>query len=182
LRITNQLAALLVSTAAVLLPAPAFGEIEKMQVSTNKGVALYWWPKVQVPKGWHQDKNNSYRFSVNAIAPDGFTFSNAGVVLYARAIFKPLAPEIKSLDDIISNDRRELLSRVPGVEIADVKPVKSKDGKSWRSIMYKAKGNWERVSYGQEGDFYVTFTLRSSSPIRYMATEKAYEELVRSYK
>ena len=47
------------------------GEIEKIASPTDRGFAFNWWPKVEPPKGWHRDEDQSFSYGVNALAPDG---------------------------------------------------------------------------------------------------------------
>lgn len=143
---------------------------------------FYWWPKIAAPKGWHQDRRASYHYGCNAVAPDGHTFANAETVLYAKASYKPRIPALKSLEQLIAKDKEDFLSS--GVEIKEAPPLTTADGKILRSFIFtpKDKGNWERVSYGEEGDFYLTFTVSSRSLASCQSSEKIYEDFVRSYK
>lgn len=167
-----------------LLPTLALAEIEKIAIPNDKGMAMYWWPKLDVPKGWHQDKEHSYHYSSNALAPDGYTFANAESVMYARAEYKPKIPDVKSLVQLIENDKKDFLTNSPGIEIKEAKSLTAADGEQLRSLVFtpKNKGNWERVSYGEEGDFYLIFTLSSRSQKSYEEATSAYESLIKNYK
>jgi hypothetical protein len=167
-----------------LLSSSAFAEIDKTATPNDKGFSLYWWPKIAAPAGWHQDKDYSFHDNINAFAPDHYTFNNAVTVIYAKADYKPRLPEIKSIEQLIDSDKKQFLSDYPGLEIKEVQPIITSDGKSLRSLAFAptGKGNWERVSYGEEGDFYLTFAISSRSLKDYQATEKIYEDFVRGYK
>src|ERR1700680_1939400 len=105
---------------ALLLAAPvARAEIEKVTIPGEKGMSLYWWPKLPTAAGWHQDRHHSFKYGVNALAPDGATVANAETVMYAKAVYKPREPEIKSLATLIERDKKEFLANVPGVEIQE---------------------------------------------------------------
>lgn len=189
-----------VIAVSVLLGAgsPAFAEIEKLATPCETGFCLHWWPKLGPVQGWTQDRGQSFNYGVNALAPDGATFSNAETVMYAKAIYKPRDPEITSLEELIERDRKDFAANVPGVVIADAAPLTTADGQVLRSITFfpkndgnfpkndgnlpKNDGNWERVAYGEEGDFYLIFTISARSLKGYEAHVGAFERMVRSYR
>ena len=173
--------------ASVLLLAAlgnAHAEIEKFAIPGEKGMTFYWWPKLPPVPGWAQDRDFSFRYSVNALAPVGASFANAETVMYAKAIFKPRVPEVKSLARLIENDKKDFLSNVPGVSIQEAPTLATADGKTLLSLIYTPKdnGNWERVSYLEEGEFYLIFTVSSRTQVGFLASAKAYELLVTQYK
>lgn len=159
-------------------------DIEKIAIPSEKGMSFYWWPKLPSIAGWHQDQDSSFRYSVNALAPDNESFSNAETVMYAKASFKPRIPEIKSLEMLIARDKEDFLKNVPGVEIQAAKSLTTADGKQFKSFTYfpQGAGNWERVTYGEEGEFYLIFTISSRSKAGYDTNVRAYEKLIELYK
>lgn len=163
---------------------PALAEIEKLATSCEKGLCFHWWPKLEPMEGWHQDREQSFNYSVNALAPDGASFANADTVMYAKAVYKPREPEIKSLEELIARDRRDFAANVPGVEITEALPLSTADGQLLQSITFfpTGKGNWERVAYGEEGDFYLIFTISSKSLSSYNSNVKAYEAMISQYR
>ncbi|MDR0233763.1 MAG: hypothetical protein LBI31_03030 [Zoogloeaceae bacterium] len=167
-----------------LLSSFAYAEIEKLAVPSGERISFYWWPKLAPIDGWHQDQEHSFYYSANALAPDGFTFGNAETVMFASALYKPRSPEIKSLEDLIEADRRNFESNVPGVSIQEVASLSTADGQKLRSFtFFPAKdGNWERVSYGEEDDFYLLFTISSRSRSGFDSAVPAYEKLVSGYR
>lgn len=162
----------------------AQADIEKIAIPGEKGMSFYWWPKLPSVAGWHQDQDSSFRYSVNALAPDSGTFSNAETVMYAKASFKPRIPEIKSLEMLIASDKEDFLKNVPGVEIQEAKSLTTADGKQFKSFTYfpKGSGNWERVTYGEEGEFFLIFTISARSRAGYDANAQVYEKLIELYK
>ena len=170
--------------AALCLVPTAQAEIEKIAIPGEQGLHFYWWPKLPKVAGWHQDREQCFQFKVNALAPDNATFSNAETVMYAKAIFKPRDPEIKSLEMLISRDKDIFLKESPGIEIQKAKPLVTADGKKFKSFTFfpKGSGNWERVTYGEEGEFFLIFTVSSRSKASFDATGSAYEKLVAQYK
>jgi hypothetical protein len=173
------LAAFVVATAGL-----AHGEIEKIAVPCEKGICLYWWPKLPRLPGWHGDRQNSLHYGINALAPDGFTFSDAQAIIYAKALYKPRVPHITSLEALIESDRSDFLRSRPGILIAEAPDLTNADGQRLKSFTYfpKERGNWERVAYGEEGDFFLVFTVSSRSLDSYPAAESAFETLVGQYR
>lgn len=159
-------------------------EIEKRAQMCPSGICLYWWPKLPPIKGWHQDQNFSYHYGVDALAPDGFTFSNAVAVMYANAAYKPRDPRTKSLQMFIVNDQQGFRSSDPGIRITEVASLANGDGIKMRSYVFvpKAKGNWEQVTYGEEGDYYLTFVLSSRSKSGFQNARNAYRQMISEYK
>ena len=161
----------------------AYAEIERRAIPNDHGFSLYCWPKLEPSKGWHQDEKESYHDSINALAPDSFTFANAETVMYAKSIYKPKEPKVTSLQMLIENDRKEALSHTPDIKIQEAGTLTSLDGQAMKSLTFfpKGKGNWERVSYGEEGEFYLIFTVSSRTSEGYKAAEEAYETLIKNY-
>ncbi|MDO8282245.1 MAG: hypothetical protein Q7U10_06420 [Thermodesulfovibrionia bacterium] len=178
----KRLVALLI--VLVLLPLCAHAEIEKIAVPCETGVCFYWWPKMPTLKGWHHDRDHSYMYSANAQAPDGYTFANAESVIYVKALYKPRIPEIKSMDSLISDDKEQFMSQDPSLSISEVTSLTTADGQLLKSYTFfpKEKGNWEQASYGEEGDFYLIFTLSSRSQEGYQKVLDAYKQFISTYK
>jgi len=168
----------------LLLSTAAFAEIEKSAVPCEQKICFFWWPKLPAVKGWHQDRQHSYSYSINAQAPDGYTFANAEAVIYARALYKPRIPETTSLDDLIGKDKKTFLSRDPDIVYAEVEPLKTGDGQSLKSVTIfpKKDGNWERVSYGEEGDFYLIFTVSSRTQEGFTKAIEDYITFIKQYR
>ena len=168
----------------LLLSISMRAEIEKTARVCETGICFYWWPKLPEVKGWHQDTEQSFNYSANALAPNGSTFVNAKTVMYASASYKPRMPETKSLEMFITGDRNNFLAADPGIQITEVTELTTADGKKLRSFTFfpKAKGNWEEVSYAEEGDFYLTFTVSSRSKQGFLKAQDAYRELIAHYK
>jgi hypothetical protein len=168
----------------LLVPAIALSEIEKVGQPCEKGICLAWWPKLAPAKGWHHERGPSVANGVKVQVPDGSTFSNAETVIYAKALYKPRIPETTSLEMLIENDKNEFLAGDSSISIAEVKPLKTQDGKVLKSYTFfpKAKGNWEQVSYGEEGDFYLIFTISSRSHSGFLDSFAVYEQYIGQYK
>ena len=175
----------LISFIVVLLvfSASANAEIENVAVPCERGLCLYWWPKLVAVKGWHHDRDHSYLYSVNAQAPDGYTFADAESVIYAKALYKPRIPETTSLQMLIKDDKDQFLSRDPNIIISEVGTLITGDGRILKSFTFfpKGKGNREQVSYGEEGDFYLIFALSSRTKEGFAKTLNAYKQFIGQY-
>ena len=168
----------------VLFSVSASAEIEKFAQMCEQQICFYWWPKLPEVKGWHHEREHSYLYSANAQAPDGYTFANAEYVVYAKAIYKPRDPETKSLKMLIENGKNDFVSKDPSILITEAEPLVTGDGQIMKSYTFfsKGKGNWERVSYGEKGDFYLIFTVSSRTEQGYKVALSAYKQFVNRYK
>lgn len=166
------------------VPLIAVPEIEKVGQVCEKGMCLAWWPKLDPAAGWHHERGPSFQNGVNVQVPDGFSFSNAETVIYARAAYKPRIPETTSLEAFIKNDKDKFRNDDPSIAITEVTPLKTKDGKLFKTCTFfpKAKGNWEEVSYGEEGEYYLTFTISSRSHAGFMGSLPVFEQYIAKYK
>lgn len=169
---------------ALFSATPSFAEIEKVGAASGNAIELRWWPKISAPKGWHQEKESSFANSINIVVPDGETFAHSEYVIYARAVYKPRSPGIKSLDEFVANDKRGLLAQIPDTQIITEKALATATGRKFLSLYFKPKSvrNWERVTYGEEGDFFVLFTLSSRTEQGYLKALKTYKEVVGKYR
>lgn len=163
---------------------PAQAAIEKTAASCEDGICLHWWPVLPDIEGWHQDEKASYHYKLNAVALDGFTFSNAETVIYARALYKPRIPETKTLEMLITNDQADFLQSDSSIIITETTPLTTGDGKKMKSLTFfpGKSGNWERVSYGEEGDFYLILTISSKTEAGYQKSLPSYKQLIWHYK
>ena len=180
----KRLPALMLLFGWLSLAAPASAEIEMVAAPTDRGPVYHWWPKLVIPAGWHHDRNYSFYYSLNAIAPDGVSFEDAHTVMYAKVMYKPREPQIKSLEMFIDSDHKTIRAKAPGLEIKESAPLATADGKRLRSFTFfpATEGNWEHVAYGEEGDFYVIFTVSARSYEEYRAATSAFERLIGAYR
>ena len=66
-------------------------------------------------------------------------------------------------------------------EIQLVTSVKTKNGKNLISYTFfpiQKSGNWERVSYGEEPDFYIIFNISANSKDNYDKTLPTYKHFI----
>ncbi len=180
----------IIASVCFALAFPAAAEIEKIAIPGENGLAFRWWPKLTPPKGWKQDMATSFENSVNALTPVGKTFADAPTVMYAKAVFKRRVPDVSSLAEMIVRDKKDFLNNVPDVSIRPTHTLVAADGRMLLSFTYSPKpeakdgsgGNWERVSYLEEGEFYLVFTVSSRTQKDFKASETEYERMVRAYR
>ena len=167
-----------------LLPLAAGAEVEKFAVVCETRMCFYWWPKVPPLPGWHQDRARSIEQDANVLVPDGRSFGDAPAVVYARAVYKPRVPESASLKAFIDQDRRTFLEKRPDIAIAEAGTVATGDGHAWRSLTFfpGRGGPWERVVYGEEGDFYLIFTLSANDKAAYDRAAPLFESWMKRYR
>ena len=174
----------LIPIVASIMVASANGEIEKVATLREPQLCFHWWPKISPPAGWHHEREASLRYESNAFAPDGFNFSSAEAVIYARALYKPREVKYKALAELIASDKDSFSHGEQAALVNEVEDLSTGDGQSLKSITFfpRSKGNWERVTYGEEGEFYLLFTLSARSYEAYKKAQPAYENLVKSYR
>lgn len=176
---------LLAIISLTLASSLCFAEIYKTAIPDKRCgiICFYWWPVLPKINGWEQDKPSSYQYGANAQVPLGESFVTAESVIYAKALYKPRMPDIKSLDQLIKNDQKEF-SKHSNLTITQVDSINSADGKEFKSFVFfpQASGNYERVSYSEEGDFYLVFTLSSRSEKGYKSSMQAYIQFIEQYR
>ncbi len=175
---------LLLGAIASALSFNAFGEIVQIAIPGKTSLSFFGWPKVEPPKGWHQDKEQSFSYGINGLAPDGSTFVDAETVIYAKAMHKPRMPEIKTVSMLMEHDRKQFIAKDPTLSVAAGMPLRAADGKVFESVTFSPRdaGNWERVAYAEEGEFYLIFAISSRSQAGYQKSMPAYESLIGSYR
>lgn len=168
----------------LLISSKAAPEIERVGRVCGNGVCPAWWPKLEHVEGWHHDDDASFANNANVQVPDGFTFSTAQTVIYARALYKPRSPETTSLKVLIQDDRARFLKQEPSIEIVKQTPLKTKDGNALETYTFfpKGAGDWEEVSYGEEGAFYLIFTISSRSRPDFLVALPIYRQYLAQYK
>lgn len=166
------------------LSGMSHAEMEKTILPCEQKICFHWWPKLPAIEGWHHDHEHSLKYSYNAQAPDKFTFANAEAVIYAKALYKPSAPDLNTLEMVIDSDRQKFLAADPATVIKEVQPLTTADGKRSKSFTFHSPshGSWDRVSYGEEGGFYLIFTLSSTTEAAYQKAAAAYEQFIERYK
>lgn len=157
--------------------------IHKETFPTQNGTQFLWWPVMPDIDGWSHDREFSLRYGINAQVPDGFSFANSETVIYSKAVYKPIASDLENLDAFIENDKSSLLSKEPTVSIKKLLEFTNQYGAAFHMYSFspKEKGNWERVAYSEEDEFYLVFTISSRSEQGLKDNLKAYNLFIRNY-
>ena len=158
-------------------------EIEKIAIICDKGICPNWWPKIIPPQGWMHDRESSHLYNINALAPAGQSFATAETVIYANAIYKPRVPGSTTLAIFIEGDHISFAKKSPGLVIAPDAALITRDGtqaKTWR-MEPKAKGQWERIAYFEEDEYYMVFAISSKTAAGLARSMQSFEEAVTNY-
>jgi hypothetical protein len=165
---------------------PAVAEIEKRAIVCDNGICFSWWPKLPELKGWYSDQEASESYSMHTLVPYGENFADAETVIYANAPYKPRMPKVTTVETLIEDDQKDFRQNVPGIAIKEIEPVVTADGQRLRSFLFMpptgSSESWERVSYGEEGDFYLIFTLSSRTKDSMNHRLDDYLSLIRAYR
>lgn len=174
----------LAAAAFLLFAFPASAEIEKIAFACGQQVCFRWWPQLQAVPDWGHDREHSLYYNFNALAPIGSTFATAETVMYANAIYKPQVPEEKSLPEFIASDLQKFRVESPGLRVEAAKQLRTASGKTGESHWLKpaGKGQWERVAYFDEGDYYVVFVVSSRTESGLHKASPTFEALVSGYR
>jgi hypothetical protein len=167
-----------------ITPFQAHAAIEKIATSCDEKFCFHWWPKLPLISGWHHARKESLKIDANVQIQNGVDSENSNVVIYAVAPYKPRMSETKTLENLINNDRADFAAATPDIAIEATDSLVNADGQVLKSFTFtpKSNGRWERVSYGEEGDFYLIFTISAKSKDELNKAMGAYESFIRQYK
>jgi hypothetical protein len=170
--------------ALVFVSTGADAEVTKITVSADSGPHVYWWPALPIPKSWVHDDEVSKERGVNVILPAGKSFDDAPAVIYASADYKPRFPKIHSLAEFIRQDKADIASQSPTAVVSDRADAKTGDGTTLKVMSYALpqKRQWELVAYGEEGDFYILFTVSAATETDLKASEGVFYALLATYR
>lgn len=103
--------------------------------------------------------------------------------MYANAVYKPRVPEAATLAAFISGDHASFRREVPDLVIRAGEPLKTGDGKlaaTW-VLEPQSAGQWERVAYFEEGEYYLVFVISSRTASGLQGAMASFEQLVTGY-
>lgn len=169
--------------ALLAFAAAASAEVEQSGELCGNTMCFYWWPKLPPLKGWHHEEGISKKQGINALAPDGSTFGDATTVMYAAALRKS-GGDMKSIDELIESDKKAFMEHAPDSVVTEIAPLTTGDGQKLRTLTFipKDSGNWEHVSFGDEGEYFLVFTVSSRSKEELEKALPAYQSLISRYK
>ena len=166
------------------LAGPAFSDVEKIAQPCGEQICFRWWPRLAPPDGWKHERGQSLYFNFNALAPIESNFANAEAVMYANAIYRPRVPNQKTLRAFIDSDIHKFKADNPGLSVTELPALKTADGKTVKLFLLKPKdrGQWERVAYFEEGEYYMVFVASSRTESGLLRVADAHEKLVSQYR
>ena len=164
--------------------APAMAEVEKNAVSGAQGIELFWWPKLAAVDGWDQDRAASLQYGANLLVPRGKSFGEAEAVIYGKALYKPRAPQIATLAELMERDRKAYGGQAGGSVVHESARLYTADARPLACLIFEptSGGNWERVCYLEEGDYYLLFTLSSRSRTGFESSMKTFVAVLAAYR
>ncbi len=181
--LTHKRAVIVMGTLVTAMTAHA--EIQRVDVpgATKFGTSVVM-PKLPSLAGWHQHMMRSFDDKANVLVPDDAAQAGAETTLYAKAILKSRNPDLTTIDVLIARDKQDFAEHVPGVTIQEAPPIATADGNTLKSVAYLASAakDWERVAYGEEGEFYLVFSVSSRSKAGFDSAQRAFEQLIGQYK
>lgn len=171
-------------TLLILISTALSAEPLKPFIPAEPTMQGFWWPVYIDASGAQQESFYGLPLGDYPTAADGALLSDIETIIYARALYKPRTPRIKSLGELVEAEKRQFRARNPEVEISAIEPVQAADGETLTSYTYfpRKSGTWERVTYSEEGDFYLLFTIRSQSKLRYQQDLESYLTYIRKYR
>ena len=165
----------------LLFSTIAHAEVEKKEVPCGTEKCTYYWPKLSPIKGWNQEKESSFDYRVKVLIPEGAKIKSAKALIYTNARLKSDFPEAKTLEDFISSDQNAF----PEATITEDDPLTTVDGQKMRIfslVPQKKKGNWEKIGYGEEGDYYLIFVVSARSASYLEKAQEPFKQLIETYK
>ena len=133
--------------------------------------------------GWTRDDDASQRFGVTVLVSANSSIATTPAVMYRKQIDKQRLLDGLSLAQLIADDRSEFEINAPDIVVEEVAPLRDSKGSRVTCIAYSPAdaGNWERVAYVEDGDFYLVFTVSASSEASLKNALPAFGKLVGSY-
>jgi hypothetical protein len=174
----------LLAASAIALCLPGRAEVERTAIAGGDGIELFWWPKLPPLNGWDHDEIASLQYGANVLAPRGKTFADSESAIYAKALYKPRVPQVKSLSELIDGNRKDFSEDHGGTQVKDAARLASGNGRPVACLIVEptSPGNWQKVCYLEEGDYFLVFTLISQSRSNFDSSVKAFEALISRYR
>ena len=172
----------LLLTAALAMAAQA--DVEKNAMPGKDGIELFWWPRLPGLPGWQQDSVASFQYGANTLAPAGRAAADAEAIMYAKAQYKPRLHGVATLAELMARDRKDLAEDAGLAKVRDGAGLVSGDGRRLGCLLVEpvSAGNWQRVCYLEEGDYYLVFALNARSRKAFDDAMKDFKSLVEGYR
>lgn len=163
---------------------------ELVYPSESRFLKNIWVPVLEID-GWHQDEQHTLMLHSNIHVPDGVNYLNTNSFIHANAISKKSHPELKSISNLIDIYYEKFMPIAINAEVKEVGSIDTADGKKLlsytvfpmpaSSVAHTKDGLWQRVSYGEEGDFYIVFTLVGRTEAAYKSALPTYLQSLSKY-
>jgi hypothetical protein len=111
------------------------------------------------------------------------SFAGAETVMYANAIHKPRVAAAKTLAALIEGDHAGFVKKWPRLQVKMDGDLRTRDGvlaKTWR-MEATATGQWERIAYIEEGEYYLVFVISSRTAAGLARSTPSFEAMVTTY-
>ena len=166
---------------AVALPAQA--GLEPVVGDCGGATCLWHEPTVHAPKGWEFKETASSRYHARAFAPVGSNFANATAVMYAKAVPKEGQPA--TLAAFMAQDIASFRAKDAKLQVKTGLGYPDGDGHRLPAVqLFPGQGSgqqWQTIAYGEEGAFYLVFSLSGSGVLEHDSAVPAFQAMLASY-
>lgn len=138
---------------------------------------------LQAPSGWVMDNQSGIGQGLPVVFyPEGSSWDQGQTVMYANPVDKETPHQ--TLADFIEADLARFKAESPGLKVRPGRTLTTGDGKTAqvREFQKDRAGNYETVAYIEESKAFVTLALTSRLKRDWMNSNRAFEELIGSYK
>lgn len=113
--------------------------------------------------------------------PEGFTWDNAPVVMYANAAHK--GPGEETVQTLMEGDEARFRANAPDLTVSQADDLETSDNNQAKVRIFsgEASGNFEAVAYVDGKKVIVILVLRSRTKKDFEASLPAFEKVVGSY-
>jgi hypothetical protein len=143
-----------------------------------------YFPDLSVPSGWMRDDIACQQYRMNAFSPIGEKFSNASVVIYAKAISKDKSQQ--TFDAFIKADLKRTQVKFSDIKITPIHPSIVAGGRELDTYMFSSPldsdGRFETVAYDEENDRFLIFALSAKSADAHTQGMLAFRDALRGYR
>jgi hypothetical protein len=179
-----RLGAALAAAWALLGPATAGAEIERVATPCGAALCERVWPRLTVPAGWRHNRDVSLRYHFNALSPEDESFLDAVTVMYATAVPRAAKGSATNLDDFIRQQNESFAREAPERLIQRGAELLAADGRASPTWWLRPHpgGQWERLAYLADDEHFIVFVISSRSEADLLAHMAAFESLVTRYR
>ena len=172
-----------VAGLALGVALPAQAGLEPVLGTCNGSACLWHEPGVRAPQGWEFKEPASTRYHARAFAPAGTNFANATAVMYAKAV--PKAGQPASLAAFIAQDVAGFRAGDPKLQVKTGLSYPDGDGHPLKAVQLipgsGGNGQWQTIAYGEEGAFYLVFSLSGAGLLEHDAALPAFKAMLATY-